>query len=116
MGKAISYALNHWEKLTLYLSHDFIPMDNNPAENAIRPFVLGRKNFLFSDSVKGAEATALFYSLVETAKTNHLNPAEYLKTLFEKLPYAKTEAEVKSLLPQYTPKQRLKLNLYCLNI
>ena len=101
LGKAITYTLNRWEQLTLYLNHGFVPMDNNGAENAIRPFVVGRKNFLFCDTVDGAEAMAGLYSLVETAKANKLNPAEYLKTLFERLPYAETEDQLRSLLPQY---------------
>ncbi len=71
------------------------------AENAIRPFVVGRKNFLFCDTAAGAEAMAGLYSLVETAKADKLNPAEYLKTLFERLPYAETEDQLRSLLPQY---------------
>ncbi len=100
LGKAIGYTLKRWEELTLYLDHGFVPMDNNLAENAIRPFVVGRKNFLFCDTVAGAEAMASLYSLVETAKANHLNPTVYLKTLFEKLPYAETEDQLRSLLPQ----------------
>lgn len=101
LGKAIHYTLNQWEQLTLFLDVGFIPLDNNLAENAIRPFVLGRKNWLFCDTVAGAEASARLYSLIETARANKLNPYHYLKTLFEKLPEAKTEDQLKSLLPQY---------------
>lgn len=101
LGKAINYTLSRWEQLTLYLNHAFIPMDNNLAENAIRPFVIGRKNWLFCDTVPGAIASARLYSLIETAKANHLNPGEYLKTLFEQLPYAENEDQLKQLLPQY---------------
>lgn len=101
LGKAITYTLNQWKQLTLYLDYGFIPMDNNLAENAIRPFVVGRKNWLFCDSVAGAEASARLYSLIETARANKLNPFEYLKTLFEKLPYAETEEQLRFLLPQY---------------
>lgn len=101
LGKAIGYTLNRWDHLTLYLNHGVVPMDNNLAENAIRPFVVGRKNWLFCDTVAGAEASAGLYSLIETARANKLNPFEYLKILFEKLPYAETDADLKLLLPQY---------------
>ncbi len=76
-------------------------MDNNLAENAIRPFVVGRKNWLFCDTVDGAIARARLYSLIETAKANELNPNKYLEDLFEQLPYAESEIELKTLLPQY---------------
>lgn len=100
-GKAINYTLNLWDSLTLYLSSGFIPIDNNPVENAIRPFAIGRKNFLFCDTPAGAVANARLYSLVETAKANNLNPYEYLKDLFERFPLATTDEQLRSLLPQY---------------
>jgi len=100
LGKAVLYTLNRWEQLILYVDHGFIPIDNNLAENAIRPFVIGRKNWLFCDSVAGAIANARLYSLIETAKANQLNPTEYLKTLFEQLPYAENDDQLKQLLPQ----------------
>lgn len=99
LGKAILYTLNRWEQLTLYLDHGFIPIDNNLAENTIRPFVVGRKNWLFCDTVPGAIANARLYSLIETAKANGLNPTEYLKTVFEQLPYAENDDQLKQLLP-----------------
>ena len=71
------------------------------AENAIRPFVVGRKNWLFSGHPRGAEASAAIYSLIETAKANGLEPYAYLRHLFEKLPLANTEEEFRLLLPQY---------------
>ena len=71
------------------------------AENAIRPFVVGRKNWLFSGNPKGAEASAALYSLIETAKANGLGPYSYLRFLFDRLPHAYTEEEYKALLPQY---------------
>jgi transposase len=73
--------------------------DNNHAENAIRPFVVGRKNWLFSGTPEGAQASALLYSLIETAKANALEPYKYLRYLFEKLPFATTEEEYSALLP-----------------
>ena len=73
--------------------------DNNAAENAIRPFVLGRKNWLFAGTPEGAEASALLYSLIETAKANGHEPYSYLRYVFKKLPYATTLVEYEALLP-----------------
>ncbi len=101
LGKAITYTLKRWEQLNLYLNHGNVPMDNNLAENAIRPFVIGRKNWLFCDTIAGAEANARLYSLIETAKANDLNPMEYLQILFEKLPHAENDDQLRRLLPQY---------------
>lgn len=69
------------------------------AENCIRPFVIGRKNWLFSGSPRGAEASATLYSLIETAKANGLNPNTYLTHVFENLPQAKTPEDMQALLP-----------------
>ena len=101
LGKAIAYALKLEDQLRICLSDSIIPLDNNAAENAIRPFVIGRKNFLFCDTPAGAVANARLYSLIETAKANGLNPYEYLKDLFEQFPYAETTEQLRSLLPQY---------------
>ncbi len=100
LGKAIRYTDNLWDKLTLYITDGQIPIDNNPAENAIRPFVVGRKNWLHSGSPRGAKASAMIYTLIETAKANQIEPRHYLEQLFERLPKAKTEAELIELLPQ----------------
>jgi len=100
LGKAIRYALNLWPQLTVYLEDGNIPIDNNRAENAIRPFVIGRRNWLFSGSPRGAHASATLYSLIETAKANQLEPWAYLNYLFEKLPTAKSEQALLALLPQ----------------
>ena len=100
LGEAIAYTLGLWPKLTTYLEDGDIPIDNNKIENAIRPFVVGRKNFLFSGSPRGADASATMYTLVETAKANDLEPWTYLNYLFEKLPVAKSEQTLLALLPQ----------------
>lgn len=100
LGKALHYTLNLWPQLTIYLEEGHIPIDNNPAENAIRPFVIGRKAWLFSGSPRGAKASATLYSLVETAKANNVEPRAYLTALFEQLPTAKTEQAIIDLLPQ----------------
>jgi len=67
LGKALNYLHNEWTKLIVYLEDGRLMIDNNGAENAIRPFVIGRKNWLFSHSVKGVKASANLYSLIETA-------------------------------------------------
>jgi transposase len=107
LGKAISYTLNEWKKLIQYINDGLLRPDNNLAENAIRPFVVGRKNWLFSGSPKGAEASAALYSLIETAKANGLEPYLYLRYLFENLPFAHTTEDYKKLLPQYINKDLL---------
>jgi len=99
LGRAIHYTLGQWPKLTTFLTHGEVPLDNNRCENAIRPFVVGRKGWLFSDTVKGAVASANLYSLVETAKANNVEPHAYLSLLFERLPHAKTVADFETLLP-----------------
>ncbi len=99
LGKALTYTHNQWPKLTVFLNHANIPLDNNRAENAIRPFVIGRKNWLFCDTVAGAQASANLYSLIETAKANGLEPHAYLTRLFTELPSAQTVADIEKLLP-----------------
>jgi len=105
LGKAVSYALGQWPRLEAYLDQGYISPDNNRAENAIRPFVVGRKNWLFSGIEKGAEASALFFSLIETAKANDIEPYTYLKYIFDCLPYVDSPEEYKLLLPQYLDKK-----------
>ena len=82
LAKAVQYALNEKRYLYGFLADPGIEISNNRAENAIRPFVVGRKNWLFSDSPKGAEASAMLYSLLVSAKMNGLNAEEYLIRLF----------------------------------
>ena len=86
LGKAVQYTLNQWKYLVNYLLDGRCELSNNRAERSIKPFVIGRKNFLFSDTVHGAKASAMVYSIVETAKENGLNPLAYLTYLFEKMP------------------------------
>jgi len=106
LGKALSYALNHWSKLIRYLEDGHITPDNNLAENAIRPFVIGRKNWLFSGHPNGAGAAATLYSLIETAKSCGLEPYRYLCHIFEKIAHAQNASDFAALLPQrLTPEQ-----------
>jgi len=86
IGKAVGYSIRQWTKLNRYTENGYLNIDNNRAERAIKPFVIGRKNWMFSNTAKGAEASAVLYSLIETAKANGLIPFDYLKYLFEQLP------------------------------
>ena len=108
LGKAITYALNQWDKLNVYLEAGYIRMDNNLVENAIRPYAVGRKNWLFNNSPEGAHAAAFIYSLIETAKANDLEPYWYTLYLFESLPLAKTEDDYRKLLPYNVSKNDLQ--------
>jgi len=98
-GKALNYLHNEWEKLICYLDDGRLEIDNNGAENAIRPFVVGRKNWLFSASVKGVKSSVNLYSLIETAKANGLEPYAYLRYLYTALPGAETVEAIETLLP-----------------
>jgi transposase len=108
-GKALNYLHNEWHKLVRYLDDGRLEIDNNGAENAIRPFVLGRKNWLFSASVKGVNASANLYSLIETAKANGLEPYAYLRYLFTELPKAETVEAIEALLPGNLSKDQIKI-------
>lgn len=99
LGKAISYTLDNWDQLITYVDHVELTPSNNAAERAIRPFVIGRKNWLFSGSPAGAKSSAILYSLVESAKMNNLVPIAYLYFIFRKLPYCLTKEDYRALLP-----------------
>ena len=91
----------------VYINAGFLKPDNNAAENAIRPFVLGRKNWLFAGGPNGAEASAAFFSLIETAKANGLGPYTYLRYPFENIPLAQNESDFLELLPNRIDKAEL---------
>jgi transposase len=99
LGTALAYMGNLWAQLTRYTERGDLPIDNNRCENAIRPFVIGRKAWLFSDTPAGAHASAVIYSLVQTAKANGLEPYTWLRRVLRDLPAAKTVEEVEALLP-----------------
>jgi transposase len=101
LGKAISYMLNQWDALYRYTDSGILCIDNNPAEQKIRPFAIGRKNWLFHGNTRGAKAAANLYSLIESAKLYHLNVFDYLKYVFEHLPHANTPRKLEQLLPVY---------------
>jgi len=102
LEEAVRYSLNQKQHLMAYLDNGEIPISNNLAENAIRPFTLGRKNWLFCDTPKGAEASAIVYSLVESAKANGIEPFAYLQHVLVQLPYlgkSHSHEELESLMP-----------------
>jgi len=101
IGTAITYCRNQWPKLTRFLEDGRLEIDNNRSERSIKPFVMGRKAWLFANTQSGAHASAVIYSIVETARENKLNPYEYLKHLFEQFLAidAKDPDAVKKLLP-----------------
>ena len=99
IGKAVHYLHGQWPRLTRFLEDGRIPLDNNPAENAIRPFVVGRKNWLFSQTPRGAHASATIYSVIETAKINGLEPYAYLLEVLKNLPAAASDEAIDRLLP-----------------
>jgi len=98
-GKALAYLHKQWPTLTVYCEDGRLEIDNNSVERAIRPFVIGRKAWLFSDTVHGAKASANLYSLIETARLNGQEPYAYLCRVFEALPKAQTLADIEQLLP-----------------
>jgi transposase len=99
LGKALHYLSSQWAKLTLFVEDGNHPIDNNPCENSIRPFVIGRRNWLFADTVAGANASANLYSLLQTCKVNGIDGYRYLRALLVALPSAKTVEDYEALLP-----------------
>ena len=107
----MNYTLNEWKKLIRYLDLACITPDNNEIERSIKSFVIGRKNWLFSNTPRGANACARMYSLIESAKANKLNPHNYLYYLFTKLPYVNdNRAELKKLLPCFLSEEDIKIS------
>jgi transposase len=99
VGKAVAYCLPRWDNLMNYLHDGSLEIDNNLAENTIRPIALGRKNYLFAGSKRGAERAAMFYSFFGTCKKNDVNPYEWLKKVLEVIPEYKV-SKLHELLPQ----------------
>ena len=86
LEKAVNYAQNHKDEFMTYLEDGRCSFSNNLSENSIRPFTVGRKNWMFSDSPKGADASAMVYTMVEMAKAHNLNIYKYLNYLLVHLP------------------------------
>ena len=110
LAKAIQYALNQWHGLLTYLENGELMIDNNCVENAIRPFALGRRNWLFMGNERGAKAAANIYSLIMTAKANDVDPYRYFRYVLAQLPLCETDEQRKLLLPQHC-KEILQTNL-----
>lgn len=116
LDKALEYAIKYLPYAMDALDDGRLPLDNNLAERGINPFVIGRKNFLFSDTPRGADASAGLYSIVVTAKTNGLNSRKYVQWLLEEIPNAKDPGDpayLDSLMPwseSVPPEIRLKSN------
>jgi transposase len=109
LGEAIQYTRKQWPILITFLKDGHLELDNNLAENAIRPFAVGRKAWLFSGSPRGAEASAMLYTLVETAKAVGLEPRAYLHYLFETLPTVTAQDGIEALLPHRLTPDDLKI-------
>jgi transposase len=99
LGKALHYLSSQWAKLERFVTNGLYPIDNNGCENSIRPFVIGRRNWLFADTVAGANASANLYSLLETCKVNGVDGYQYLRSLLVALPRARTVEDYEALLP-----------------
>ena len=106
--KAIQYTLNQWELLIGYLADGRLNISNALAENAIRPFAVGRRNWLFADTPRGAKASATTYSLIETAKANGVEPFAYLHHVLQHIGNARTVADIEALLPWNTPVKKMQ--------
>lgn len=111
IGEAIKYSLRFWDGLIRYIDDGRFEIDNNRTERAVKPFVIGRKNWLFHDSVKGADAGAIIYSLIETCKAHKINAYLYLRYVLQELPNCdKSEETYQSLLPFNVDREKLKLD------
>jgi hypothetical protein len=110
LGKAIGYCFNQWNKLNRFIEHPDVPPDNNRVENAIRPFAVGRRSWLFMDTQTGARASANLYSLVGTCRANGVEPHAYFDYLYTHLPEATTIEQLEALLP-WNVKALLKRSL-----
>ena len=105
---AASSTLNQWDLLTGYLADGRLNSSNALAENAIRPFAVGRRNWLFADTPRGAKASATIYSLIETAKANGLEPFAYLYHVLRHIGGASTVEDIEALLPWKTPLKKMQ--------
>lgn len=104
LGKAIGYALDQWSAVTRFVEDGRLAIDNNIAERESKAVVIGRKNWLFADSMDGMRANATMYSLVQTAKANGINSFDYLRYVFETIPLLKKSSQIECLLPWNMPR------------
>lgn len=120
LGKAITYCLNQWNHHEAFLLDGHLEIDNSRSERSIKPFVIGRKNWMFSNTPRSARGSTIMYSVVETAKENNLSPYHYLLYLFETLPNIdlNNKEEIDKVLPWSTdlpPRCRVTLRLPYVN-
>ncbi len=108
LGKAIFYSDKHWDSLTQYINDGRIKIDNNRSERAIKPFVIGRKNWLFNSTTKGADASSILFSLVQTCKEHDIDVFAYFKYALESVTKCKTEHDIQKLLPYNVSPDLLK--------
>ena len=108
IGKAMAYCLKYWGNLMRYLEDGRLEIDNNRAERSIKPFVMGRKAWLFSNSVQGAKAGAIIYSLIETCKAHNIEPYSYFKYVLSEIVHCQTNADYEKLLPYHIDKATLQ--------
>jgi transposase len=107
LGEALAYLHKYWPRFVRYIERGDLPIDNNRCENSIRPFVTGRKRWLFADTPAGAHASAVIYSLIETARANGLEPYTWLRRVLRELPAAQSVEAVEALLPWSLHRQDL---------
>jgi len=108
LGQAVSYTLNQWPKLLTYLADGRLENNNNRSERAIKPFVIGRKGWLFADSVAGASAATIIFSLVETCKYHGVEAYDWFRYVLQQLPLCQSDAEIKALMPFNIDRQLMK--------
>lgn len=109
LGNAFTYAINQWSQLSAYIDHGEVHIDNNWVENQIRPFALGRRNWLFIGNERGGHAAALLYSLIQTCKANNINSRAYFTHILNLVPkLRRKEIDAKSILPQFIDPEILK--------
>jgi transposase len=113
LGDALQYLDKYWAKLVRYTERGDLPIDNNRVERAIRPFVIGRVSWLFCDTPNGAHASAVIYSIIETAKANGLEPYSYLRFILKRLPAATCVEDFEKLLPWNIDRDALITDLLC---
>jgi transposase len=99
LGQAVSYTLNQWPKLLTYLQDGRLENNNNRSERAIKPFAVGRKNWLFASSVAGAEAGAIIFNLIETCKHHGIEAYDWFRYVLQQIPLCKSNDEIEALLP-----------------
>jgi hypothetical protein len=105
LGEAITYTLNRWPALLVYLDHDFVEISNNGSERSMKPVVLSRRNWLFAGSEEGGKTAATIMSLIKTCKRLNINPFKYMQDVLTRFPSAKT-SQIDEFLPDYWLKAR----------